>query len=112
MPITVEDCGGLLCPAIVCDWCQERIEDAADGNVYYYHDDEGLGPPPANLFYNHKRCAWAHDADLEVHKREGTLVMSEDLGVFLAQLLGNTGRNGAMLLIDRRRLYETRGRDA
>ncbi len=52
-----------------------------------------------------------HDAYLEDHKKEGTLIMSEDLEVFLAQLLGNTGRNGAMVLIDRRRLYETRCRD-
>jgi len=25
MPITVEDRGGILCPAVVCDWCQERV---------------------------------------------------------------------------------------
>ncbi len=104
MPIAVEDRGGILCPADVCDWCQKRIEDAESGNVYYYHDE------PANLLYNHKHCAWAHDRHLENQKREGALVMSESLEVVLAQLLGNTGRAGAMLLIDRRRLYETRGR--
>jgi len=104
MPITVEDRGGILCPAVVCDWCQERIEDGGSGNVYYYHDE------PANLFYNHKDCARAHDAYLEAHKSEGALVMSGHLEVFLAQLLGNTGREKAMLLIDRKRLYETRGR--
>jgi hypothetical protein len=38
-------------PKIVCDWCGETIDDARDGNVYWYHDR------PAGLFFNHKRCA-------------------------------------------------------
>ncbi len=45
--------------------------------------------------------------------RIGRPVRSYDVaGNKIKELLGNTGRDGAMLLIDRRRLYEARGRDA
>jgi hypothetical protein len=65
---------------------------------------------PAALYFNHKRCASAHDRDLETLAREhNTVLLSEHLEVFLAQLLGNTGREEAMPVIDKKRLYETRG---
>ncbi len=104
MPLAVVEQEGVLAPKGICDWCGEQIKDVANGNVYFYDD------APEELFYNHKHCAWSHDNYLEANRPDGAVVMSEHLEVFLAQLLGNTGRRQAMLLVDRNRLYETRGR--
>jgi hypothetical protein len=89
---------------VQCDWCKEQINDVEDGNVYWLHNE------PSLLYFNHKHCAHAHDQNLEeIARARDTLVFSEHLEVFLAQLLGNTGRVDAMPIIDRERLYETRG---
>ena len=37
-------------PRIYCDWCERPIEDARDGNVYWYHDRQ------ETLYFNHKRA--------------------------------------------------------
>ncbi len=103
MPITIvqEDWGGW--PVVKCDWCGEQIKDVEQGNVYWLHDE------PSVLYFNHKRCALSHDQALEGLTRDrDTVVFSEHLEVFLAQLLGNTGRADAMPVIDKQRLYETR----
>jgi hypothetical protein len=91
-------------PVIQCDWCSKQIKDVEEGNVYWLHDD------PSGLYFNHKRCALDHDTALEEVAREhDTTLLSEHLEVFLAQLLGNSGRADAMSVVDKERLYETRG---
>lgn len=102
MPITIRAVEGLLCPVVVCDWCGERIQWAEGGNVYWFDD------APSGLVYNNKHCAWDHEAALSAQGRGGVL-LSEHLEVFLAQLLGNTGKLEAMRLVDEARLYATRG---
>jgi hypothetical protein len=80
------------------------MQDPGHDNVYWLHDE------PSILYFNHKRCAWPHDNALsEIARDRDTVVFSEHLEVFFAQLLGNTGRADAMPVIDRERLYETRG---
>jgi hypothetical protein len=104
MPIAIVDKGGRGCPMFICDWCGEQIERVEEGNVYWLHD------APTALYFNHKRCAFAHDRALEelAEKREA-LLLSEHIEVFLAQLLGNSGRGEAMSHVDTERLYEWRG---
>lgn len=71
-------------PRIYCDWCERPIEDARDGNVYWYHDRQ------ETLYFNHKRCAWQHDNHLQA-RAGGSGLFSEELGRFLVHMLGNTG---------------------
>ena len=95
MPIKFIEAWGDLCPVVECDWCGQRIMDADDGNVYWLHDD------PETLYFNHKRCAGAHDRTLEDKARpREALVLSEHLGVFLAQLVANVGKPEAMPAVD------------
>jgi hypothetical protein len=97
-----EEWGGY--PVIECDWCGHQIEDVAGGNIYWMHRE------PSKLYFNHKRCALAHDQALEKAANEtGDYLLSEHLEVFLARLLGNTNRPDAMPLVDKDRLYESRG---
>jgi len=104
MPIAFKDNGPVNCPMVSCDWCDGQIQEVEQGNVYWLHDE------PSALYFNHKRGARAHDDALEKYaRRRGALVMSEHLEVFLAQLLGNTGKPEAMPVIDERRLYAERG---
>jgi len=104
VPITFIEGGPVNCPMVMCDWCDGQIQEVEQGNVYWLHDE------PSALYFNHKRCARAHDDALEKYaRRRGALVMSEHLEVFLAQLLGNTGKPEAMPVIDERRLYAERG---
>jgi len=73
-------------PRVFCDWCEQPIQDAHDGNVFWYHDR------PSDLYFNHKRCARYHDVHLrEVRSGEGVVVLAEELPVFLSQLLANVG---------------------
>ena len=72
------------CPRIYCDWCGRPIEDVRNGNVYWYHDRQ------ETLYFNHKRCAWQHDNHLKA-RAGGSLLLSEELDLFLVYLLGNTG---------------------
>jgi hypothetical protein len=87
MPIAIVDKGGRGCPMFICDWCGEQIERVEEGNVYFAHDR----------------------ALEELAEERGALVLSEHIEVFLAQLLGNSGRGDAMPHVDKERLYEHRG---
>jgi hypothetical protein len=69
---------------VYCDWCERPIEDARNGNVYWYHDRQ------ETLYFNHKRYAWQHDYHLQA-RAGGSALLSEALDQFLVHLLGNTG---------------------
>lgn len=47
-----------MAPVILCDWCGERIADAADGNYAWGEGNNGDQIP---VWFTHKRChhAWA-----------------------------------------------------
>ena len=98
-----------LYPLIECDWCGQQIGDVEQGNVYWWPED------PSTLYFNHKGCADAHETALDQAaalargaETPGDIMYSEHLEVFLALLLGNTGRPEALPLVDRDRLYKTR----
>ena len=103
MAIRIKHLGEMGAPVFERDACGEQITEVEDGNVYWLHDE-----PPA-LYFNHKRCASSHDRLLqEIARERDTVLLSEHLEVFLAQLLGNTGKPEAMPVVDKDRLYKTR----
>ena len=53
MPIVLEEEDGR--PIVVCDVCQKRIVDAAEGNYEWLTDDKGH--PLPGLFFTHKPCS-------------------------------------------------------
>ena len=91
MTITARERDGLSCPALECDWCGSAIGDLRNGNAYW------ISSRPDRVFFNHKRCAHAHERSLSVG---GGAVFSEDLPAFVAFLLGNTGASRVMSAVD------------
>lgn len=71
-------------PRVFCDWCDQPIQDARDGNVYWFQNDQTV------LYFNHKRCARAHEEHLRDSSGVG-LPLSEDLDTFFSYLLVNVG---------------------
>jgi hypothetical protein len=50
-------------PVVYCDVCQERITDAKDGNVQWMiTDTDGQVRDRAEIYFTHKRCCHAFDA--------------------------------------------------
>jgi hypothetical protein len=84
--------GGFDRPVVICDWCEQRIESAADGN-YEWQMATGRQMPlePQAVFFTHKRCC--HPFEMAHGGRNGTLwgaIGLEALPVFLARNLGLT----------------------
>jgi hypothetical protein len=60
MPIVMKLKNERSCPTVVCDVCQEEIEDARDGNAQWMMGEEGQGDGAA-VFFTHKQCCRAFD---------------------------------------------------
>lgn len=53
----------LHCPQTFCDWCDERIGDAADGHFHWRLDARGQ-PIEGAIYHVHKRCNRALEASM------------------------------------------------
>lgn len=47
--------GGMFCPRIICDWCQQPITDIHEGLAIYERLPEGQEATLTRVFHTHKR---------------------------------------------------------
>lgn len=74
MPVRVVFHGGNFYPAIFCDFCNRRIEDARDGNYEFpLPGPYGSGDEELPVYFTHKGCSHAFE------QTSGLLLGSEDL---------------------------------
>lgn len=84
MPIRIQHESGCFKPVVVCDHCDEPIEDAKEGN-YQWRVECGQ-PVDGQMFFTHKSCC--RDFELANGGRVGWFWTSLDaLPVFLANNL-------------------------
>lgn len=46
---------------VFCDWCDKRIERAAQGNYQWVMWENGRVADRADIFYTHKWCCWSFE---------------------------------------------------
>jgi len=71
----------LWCPYVICDHCNERIEDAKQGNALY-NPDKGI------VYFTHKKCnhAWEHINHAESSNGSRACWFADELEAFILRL--------------------------
>jgi hypothetical protein len=86
MPLMIQYTDGLLCPTIICDWCQEPITEATRGGYFWpYNPARTEGDLQALTFLHKGRCDFAWQA------ARGPLDCWEELRYLPTFLMDNLG---------------------
>ena len=83
MPLTIEGRGALCCPVVLCDYCGQKIERAAEGNYQW-----NMHRRDAPVFFTHKACCRAFEEQNESDGVFWGAMPLECLPVFLLTNLG------------------------
>lgn len=81
MPLKMVASRSLICPKVYCDWCDNEITDARDGNYQSILSRDGKKPAEREpIYFTHKACCRPFE---EAHGRgEGVMWGAMELEYF------------------------------